>query len=645
MCGLAGVLEARSTSGLGDLARSMAEALVHRGPDDGDIWCDSGAGIALAHRRLSILDLTPTGHQPMISPSGRYVLAFNGEIYNHADIRHELNLRGSQAWRGRSDTETLLAACEAFGVRGALTRSVGMFAVALWDRTERALFLARDRIGEKPLYWGRMPGGVAFASELKALRRVPGLDFAVDRNALALYMRHNYVPTPFSIYRGIRKLHPGELLRIAGPDQAATSERFWSAKELVAQGLAQPLACDAEEARDQVEHALRRSIKEQMIADVPLGAFLSGGVDSSLVVALMQAQSTRPVKTFTIGFDEPEFNEATHAKAVATHLGTDHTELYVTPAEAQAVIPRLPSIYDEPFADSSQIPTLLVSQLARREVTVSLSGDAGDELFGGYNRYVLTRQLARRLRWIPTGFRRRLGRAIRRVPVTAWDRLGRSLGGVLPGKFRHVQYGDKAHKLANVLHLDAPQDLYMRFLSHWDEPREVVIGADDDFTTLAATTPPLHSHVENEMMYFDLVNYLPDDILVKVDRAAMSVSLETRVPFLDHRLVELAWRVPLEWKIRGGEGKWLLRQILYRYVPRELIERPKTGFGVPIAAWLRGPLSDWAESLIDPARLRREGYLDPGVIVSKWGEHKAGTRNWAYHLWDVLMFQSWLETQ
>lgn len=645
MCGIAGILGGRPGTDLAALARRMANTLAHRGPDDGAVWSDDGAGISLAHRRLAILDLTPAGHQPMVSSSGRFVIVFNGEIYNHGEVRKEIDAHGLRAWRGRSDTETFLTACEVFGIRGALLRSVGMFAFALWDQSERALYLARDRVGEKPLYWSKSSNGVIFASELKALRCVPWLNREIDRYSLAMFMRHNYVPAPHCIYAGVRKLRAGELLRVSAKGHECAIESYWTARDMIARGLAEPFRGDVNEALSAIEESLGRSIGQQMIADVPLGAFLSGGIDSSLVVALMQAQSARPVKTFTIGFSEQDYNEAAHAKAVAAHLGTEHTELYVSPSEALSVIPKLPEIYDEPFADSSQIPTVLVSRLARGSVTVSLSGDGGDELFGGYNRYLWTSQLARRLRWIPPLARRQIGRAIRGISVERWDRLGRTLTRALPAKYRHLQIGDKAHKLAHAMHLRSPHEIYMRFLSHWHDPSCVVRGLSDRLESLTDMTPPLRSSVENEMMYFDLVNYLPDDILVKVDRAAMSVSLETRVPFLDHRLIELAWRMPLDWKVRGREGKWLLRQILFRHVPRKLIDRPKVGFGVPIAEWLRGPLRAWAEGLLDQNRLDVEGYLDPVAVRAKWREHQSGSRNWAYLLWDVLMFQSWLESQ
>ncbi|MDP2830253.1 MAG: asparagine synthase (glutamine-hydrolyzing) [Sulfuricellaceae bacterium] len=646
MCGITGFLNQTEVDQSSVIANRMADAIAHRGPDDAGIWVDAAAGIGLAHRRLSILDLSPAGHQPMISACGRYVIVFNGEIYNHLALRAALV---TQVWRGHSDTETLLAAIAAWGIEAALTQCVGMFAFALWDRHERSLTLARDRLGEKPLYYGWVNGTFLFASELKALRIWPGFAADIDRDALALYMRHNYVPAPWSIYRGIWKLPPGTFLRVNAGDRALGRGEplpYWSARAVAEAGLAHPFAGDEREAALELERMLSQAIAGQRLADVPLGAFLSGGIDSSVVVALMQAQSRRPVKTFTIGFHESGYNEAPHARAVAAHLGTDHTELYVTSRQAMDVIPLLPTLYDEPFADSSQIPTFLVSQLARRHVAVSLSGDGGDELFGGYNRYFWAMQLWRRLSRMPLPLRRGLACALVALPPVAWNHLFRMAGPLLPGRLRHANPGDKLHKLATLFAARQPEAIYQRLVSHWDDPAGVVLGAGEPATVVTDPARWLAcDDFAQRMMYLDLVSYLPDDILVKVDRAAMGVSLETRVPLLDHRLVEFAWRLPLDMKIREGQGKWLLRQVLYRHVPKHLIERPKMGFGVPIDVWLRGPLRDWAEALLDESRLRREGYFDPVPIRNKWAEHLSGRRNWAYHLWDVLMFQAWLEAQ
>ncbi|MDP2794823.1 MAG: asparagine synthase (glutamine-hydrolyzing) [Sulfurisoma sp.] len=642
MCGIAGCLG--PGAGLRETASRMAAALAHRGPDDAGDWADANAGIALAHRRLSVLDLSPAGHQPMVSASGRYVIAFNGEIYNHADLRRELEAaRQAIAWRGHSDTETLLAAIENWGLEPTLAKCVGMFALALWDCRERTLELARDRLGEKPLYHGRSGDMVLFASELKALRAHPAFRAEVDRDALALFLRHAYIPAPSSIYRGIRKLPPAAILRIDS-DGRERLRYYWSVADAVRQGLSRPFTGTATEATDELERHLARAIGGQRVADVPLGAFLSGGIDSSTVVALMQAQATTPVRTFSIGFHEEGHDEARHARAVASHLGTAHTELYVTPREARDVITRLPEIHDEPFADSSQIPMFLVARLARRHVAVGLSGDGGDELFGGYNRYFVGGALWQRLSHLPIPLRGAVARALRTPSPAAWDRLHALVGPALPGRWRHTSVGDKLHKLAGVIDAASPAEVYRRLISHWPDPAALVVGAGDTPTGPAGqAVPEMLDDFVQSMMYLDTVGYLPDDILTKVDRAAMAVSLETRLPLLDHRIVEFAWSLPMSLKMRDGAGKWLLRQVLYRHVPRALVDRPKMGFGVPIDTWLRGPLRDWAESLLDAGRLRREGWLRPEPIRTCWEEHLSGRRNWQHRLWNVLMFQAWIE--
>jgi asparagine synthase (glutamine-hydrolysing) len=647
MCGISGYLELGKGGGASAAqARAMADRIVARGPDDAGSWAEGPA--ALAHRRLSILDLSPAGHQPMHSACGRYVIVFNGEIYNWRDIRAELEadpyfaevVRG---WRGHSDTEVILAAVGRWGFEAALQRLVGMFAIALWDRQEKSLFLARDRLGEKPLYYGRFGRSLLFGSELKALRAHPEFRGEIDRGALALLMRHNYIPAPYSIYRGVRKLSPATYLRVDG-DGGEVLRSYWSMAEIAAHGAADRFAGDDVAAVDELERVLLRSIREQMVADVPLGAFLSGGIDSSTVVALMQAQSSQPVRTFSIGFHEEGYNEAQHAKEVARHLGTQHTELYVTPQQAQAVIPRLPDIYDEPFADSSQIPTFLVAQLARQHVTVSLSGDGGDELFGGYNRYFFAGDLWHRIARVPRPLRAVSARSIRAVSPRTLNALAYWSRPLLPRRLRHANVGDKLHKLADILGSNGLAAIYRDLVSHWKEPADLVVGAVEPLTAL--TDPARRAAFPDSlssMMYLDTVSYLPDDILAKVDRAAMGVSLETRVPLLDHRVVEFAWRLPMSLKVRGGTGKWILRQLLYRHVPQTLVERPKMGFGVPIDAWLRGPLREWAEALLAEDRLRREDYFDPQPVREKWREHLSGARNWQYLLWDVLMFQAWLE--
>ncbi|MDQ3999862.1 MAG: asparagine synthase (glutamine-hydrolyzing) [Actinomycetota bacterium] len=644
MCGIAGFLSPQGTrEEAGRTIRRMTDTLIHRGPDDGGVWEDTRSGVALGNRRLAIVDLSPEGHQPMHSASGRYVLAFNGEIYNFWALREELEGLG-HPFRGHSDTEVMLAAFTEWELEGALERFNGMFAFALWDREERSLYLARDRLGEKPLYYGWMGETFLFSSELKALKVHPTFRGEISRNALALYLRYQYIPAPYTIYEGISKLSPGTRLTIDEAGNVSGPVPYWSAKEAAERGVTNPFSGSDTEAVDELDGMLRDSVRMRMVADVPLGAFLSGGIDSSAVVAAMQSQSDRPVRTFSIGFYEEEYSEAEHAKAVARHLGTEHTELYVTPEEAMSVIPKLPTLYDEPFSDPSQIPTYLVSQLARRHVTVSLSGDGGDELFAGYNRYFWVESIWGKVGWMPPGLRGALAEALTAVSPQGWDRAFKKLGPVLPTKARQRIPGDKLHKLAEVLTVKNPEAMYLNLVSLWKRPDSVVIGGSEPLVTLTdpgwwADLPDL----TQRMMYLDTVTYLPDDILVKVDRASMGVSLEGRVPFLDHRLVEFAWRVPLGMKIKDGKSKWLLRQVLNQYVPKKLIERPKMGFGVPIDAWLRKPLRGWAEALLDERRLRREGFFHPRPIREKWAEHLSGKRNWQYPLWDVLMFQAWLE--
>jgi asparagine synthase (glutamine-hydrolysing) len=642
MCGIAGVLGTAADVGEPILAR-MAAAITHRGPDDHGVWRDEDAGIGFGHARLSIVDLSAAGHQPMQSPGGRYALAFNGEIYNHLALRAEYERDGGRTpWRGHSDTETLLAAFERWGVEATLRKCVGMFALGLWDRDERTLILARDRLGEKPLFYGWQGDRFLFGSELKAMRAHPAFRADIDPGSVAKFLRFAYVPSPCSIYRGINKLLPGTILRIRAGDRSAQPVPYWSLLEVAQRGLAEPFPGSEDEARQELESRLSRSIALQRVADVPLGAFLSGGIDSSLIVALMQAQADRPVRTFTIGFREAQYDEAAHARAVARHLGTDHTELYVTPDEARAVIPRLPSLYDEPFADVSQIPTFLVSQLARRHVTVSLSGDGGDELFGGYNRYAW----ARRLLKVPAPARRAAAVALRMLSPGQWDQLASVLGPVLPRRVQVRRPGDQAHKLAGVLGSGSDGGMYERMVSIWPDVSEVTTARPDEmllsgrWREAASADSP-----EHRMMIVDMLTYLSDDILCKVDRAAMAVSLETRVPFLDHRVVEFAWRLPLCFKIRNGAQKWILRQVLHRHVPRSLVERPKMGFGVPIDAWLRGPLRQWAEDLLSESRLRDAGDLRPALVRAKWLEHLSGRRNWQYQLWNVLMLQAWRADQ
>ena len=650
LCGVTGFFRATSQTG-DEMAAAlcrMTDAIVHRGPDNGGGWVDAEAGIALGHRRLSILDLSFQGDQPMISGSGRYVIAYNGEIYNHRALRAKLESAGAAPpWRGRSDTEVMLAAFEHWGVADSLERFNGMFAFALWDRHERLLHLARDRMGEKPIYYGWMGDTFLFGSELKAMRAHPAWHGEIDRGALALYMRHNVVPAPYSIYQGIRKLLPAHLLSFPLSDrrrETPPSCEYWSARDVVEAGVRQPISCSAEEAVEALDNLLRDAVALRMEADVPLGAFLSGGYDSSTIVALMQAQSARPVKTFSIGFHEAEYNEADHARAVARQLGTEHTEHYVTPAEAMNVIPRLPALYDEPFADSSQIPTFLVSQITRRHVTVALSGDGGDELFGGYNRYSWVHDIWRKTGWLPKRAKAAIARGLTAIPPGAWDKVFSAINPLLHRRMRARLPGDKVHKFAGMVTSSSPEEMYRRLVSHWS-PESVVLEPREPPTVLTDHARWADvGDITQRMMFLDLMSFLPDDILAKVDRASMGVSLEARVPLLDHRVVEFAWRLPLVMKIREGEGKWILRQVLYRYVPKDLIERPKMGFGIPIDAWLRGPLRDWVEDLLDEGRLKRERFFRPEPVRARWREHLSGRRNWSYHLWDVLMFQAWLGT-
>jgi len=519
-----------------------------------------------------------------------------------------------------------------------------MFAFAVWDRQTSTLTLGRDRLGEKPLYYGWQSDVFLFGSELKALKAHPAFENNINRGALCLYTRHNYIPAPYSIYEGIAKLRPGSLLTVSLQQREPKVWAYWSGAQVAEFGVANAFVGSAEQAVDALELLLKDAVRQQMMADVPLGAFLSGGVDSSTVVALMQAQSSKPVKTFTIGFNEEGYNEAVHAKAVAKHLGTNHTELYVTAEQARAVIPRLPTLYDEPFSDSSQIPTFLVSQLARQHVTVSLSGDAGDELFCGYNRYQMTANLWRKLAAVPLPLRKMAARGITSISPQSWNRLAGALAGLILRSARFANVGDKLHKGAGVLASQSADALYLGLVSHWHDPAAVVIGGHEPPTLLTGNVPALEGLDDvQRMMALDMLTYLPDDILAKVDRAAMGVSLETRVPFLDHRVVEFAWSLPQSMKLRDGQTKWALRQVLYRHVPQALIERPKMGFGVPIDSWLRGPLREWAEDLLSETRLKRDGFFHPAPIRQKWAEHLSGQRNWQYHLWDVLMFQAWLE--
>lgn len=646
MCGIAGFYNTRLSSNkdhstqLAHLLTTMGNTINNRGPDDSGIWLDENNNVGLTHRRLAIVDLSAAGHQPMQSRSERYIIIFNGEIYNHLKLRIALE-KANQAplWKGHSDTETLLAMIEAWGLEVTLQHCIGMFAIALWDKQTQTLTLARDRMGEKPLYYGWQGNTFLFGSELKALKAHPAFAAEVDRNTLCLYMRHGYIPAPYSIYQNIFKLMPGCLLRLSAKQRDPTITSYWSATETAIHGTSQPYTLENQQLVTNLESLLFDAVGQQMLADVPLGAFLSGGIDSSVVVALMQAQSDRPIQTFSIGFYDKRYNEADHAKKVAHYLGTEHTELYVTPEDSMTVIPQLPSLYDEPFADSSQIPTYLVSHLARQHVTVSLSGDGGDELFAGYSRYPFTVNTWKKLSYIPRPLRQLTAKSITQISPLAWNKTA----GVLNKHWS--QTGDKLHKGATVIASQTLEDLSLGIASCWHNPNEVVIGGTEPNTLFTGDRPNLNNLNDIERLsMLDQLLYLPDDILCKVDRAAMGISLESRAPLLDHRVVEFAWHLPMKYKVRDGTSKWLLRQVLYNHVPKQLIERPKMGFCVPIDNWLRGSLREWAESLLDESRLQHDGYFNPAPIRKKWQEHLKGTCNWQRPLWNVLMFNAWLDS-
>ncbi len=643
MCGIAGFWD--PSRGMNDpraALRRMAGTMTHRGPDaDGEFLADE-VGLGLAHRRLSILDLSVDGAQPMTSAGGRYVVTYNGEVYNFRDLQRELAGSGA-VFRGQSDTEVILAAVETWGLDAALARFNGMFAFALWDREERRLHLVRDRVGIKPLYYGWVGGVFAFASEPAAIATLPGFTRAVDPGVLGLFLRHSYVPAPHCIWRGVRKLAQGHRLEIAAPQPGQWPEpiAWWRARDAVDAGAREPFAGSDDEAVDRLGDLLGDAVRSRMVADVPLGAFLSGGIDSSLVVALMKEAGAGSVRTFSIGFEEEEFDEAPYARAVARHLGTDHTELQVTGQDGLDVIPSLPAMFSEPFSDSSQIPTYLVSRLARDHVTVSLSGDGGDELFAGYQRYALALGMWRRLGRVNRPVSRALATVLRSVPARTWDLLLKPAQPFLSAQMLATSPGDRLHKLAEVMTGGGFDGLYRNMMSHWKEPAKLT-GTQEYATLLTGLDgAPPRDNLTERMTYWDLMTYLPDDILTKVDRASMAVSLEARVPLLDHRVVEFAWSLPLGMKVRGGQTKWLLRRLLDRYVPSPLIDRPKKGFGVPLETWLRGPLRDWAENLLDRRRLESEGMLAADPVRRLWRQHLSGEYRWQFYLWDVLMFQAW----
>ena len=627
MCGITGFIDLHRR--VGDpiaVICSMNDALMYRGPDGDGVWADSFFPMYMGHQRLSILDLSSEGKQPMVSRSKRYVITYNGEVYNFKSIRDDLERCGN-VFRGHSDTEIILQAIETWGLDSAISRFIGMFAFSLWDSQEHKLYLVRDRLGIKPLYYGEINGSFVFASELKSIQEFPGFIKTINRDSIALLLRYGYIPAPHSIYQGFKKLLPGHILsvRISNENQLIYEDTtYWSAKTVAEQGVENIIVDNKTVVIDQLETLLRDSVNLRMLADVPIGAFLSGGIDSSTTTALMQAQSNSPIKTFSIGFHEDFYDEAKYANKIAQHLGTDHTELYISSDQAIDVIPKLPSLYDEPFADPSQIPTYLVSELTRKHVTVSLSGDGGDELFYGYSRYLFAQRIWNKIRWLPTTLRLA---------------LGSMLSAPYLSKYTKIQL------LSDVLSNKTQDDFYNRVVSAWKEPTKIVIGANEPLTQLTGSQRDVQlNSFSQRMMFFDLISYLPDDILVKLDRASMGVSLEARVPLLDHRIVEFAWRLPQSLKYHNGQTKWILREVLYRYVPKDLVERPKKGFGVPINSWLRGPMRDWAEELLNAERLKNEGYFNPGPIRVKWQEHLSGKRNWSFYLWRILMFQAWLES-
>lgn len=645
MCGLAGFFSPEPIHfNPRDALLKMGNSLKHRGPDDSGIWLNLDSGLGFAHQRLSILDLSKEGHQPMVSARGRYVIVYNGEVYNFSEIKAELTSLGCLSWRGRSDTEVILAAIEYWGLQNALTRFRGMFAFALWDKEEKTLCLVRDRLGIKPLYYGWVGKALVFGSELKALKAYPDFEGEIDREALSLFMRFNYIPAPYSIYRNVFKLAPGKILSATSRNSELLE--YWSLRKVAEEGTRNTFSGSKDEALQKLEQLLSESVKLRMVSDVSLGAFLSGGIDSSVIAALMQQQSDNPVKTFAIGFHEEEFNEAPYAKKVADHLGTDHTELYVTSSDALSVIPRLPTLFDEPFADPSQIPTFLLSSLTREKVTVSLSGDGGDELFCGYNRYFVWKNLWEKMKRVPYPLRNAIASFIHLMPDSVLDGSGKLMGKAFEKYGKVGTFSEKFKRFANCLEGKGPEGVYLQGISHWVGPQSIVKNCKEPKIPLTKFSEwGDFNETELKMMLMDSLYYLPDDILTKVDRASMGVGLEARIPMLDHKVVEFSWSLPLHMKTFENQPKWILKKLLYKYVPESLVDRPKMGFGVPIDSWLRGPLKVWAEELLDEGVIEKDGFFNASIISKKWKEHLSGKYNWQYFLWNALTFQSWFHNR
>ena len=639
MCGLTGFWEPGATNSREQLETTvtkMADTLYKRGPDSSGVWCDPECGIAMGHRRLAIIDLSTAGHQPMVSASGRTVISFNGVIYNYQELRKELESAGIK-FRGSSDTEVLLEACELWGVINTTKRLIGMFAFVVWDGQQLKLTLVRDRLGKKPLYWGWQGDTFFFGSECKSFSPHPSWRPAINRSAVAVFLRYSYISAPLSIYQNIKQMRPGHIVTVRA-DRGIQETCYWNVREIAENCIRNRTELNEQDVVDHLDSLLRDAISHRMIADVPLGAFLSGGIDSSTVVALMQAVSNQPVRTFSIGFHEKHYNEASHALAVARHLGTDHTEFYVEPGHALNLVPKLAEYYDEPFADSSQLPTLLVSELARYDVTVALSGDGGDELFAGYNRYMIARRLDHFFSVMPAMMRTGIASCLRGISPLMWNRII----ALLPKPRSMSIDGGKIHRLANILPVKDFEQASRVLISQWPIDAELTPGEGAGLDVLnGELLPDAVEDVIERLQLIDQISYLPGDILTKVDRASMAYSLELRGPLLDHRVVEFAWSLPHSYKLRNGISKWCLRQVLYRYVPRNLIERPKMGFGVPIGEWLRGPLREWAEELLSEHALAQDNLYNVPLVRRHWDEHQRGVCNWQYALWNVLMAQAW----